>query len=165
MAAPQRQGAAASSTVRTVIFWLMMIALAFVLWKMANDSGPAKPAPSAMSYSDFMANVDRDNIKSAKLLESPATAEIQGQLRDPAHDFTVTIPKEVIPDLTEKLRKQGAVLEVAAVTPTKPVRWPDMLVNLSPVLLIVGVWIYMMRLRMNKQKAPQSGNPPSGPLG
>ena len=165
---PQRQRMGPSATVRTVIFWVMMIALAFVLWKMANDNAPAKPAPSAMSYSDFMANVDRSNIQSAKLLESPATAEIQGQLREPARSFSVTVPKEVIPDLLEQLRKQGATIEVTEVPAQRKTTLPEMLINFSPILLIVVLWIVMFMRQQKRQTAPnppQAGTPTNRPLG
>ena len=153
---------------RTILFWVMMVALAFVLWKMANDNAPAKPAPPALSYSEFMANVDRNNVKSAKLLESPATAEVQGELRDAPRDFSVTVPKEVIPDLLEKLRKQAATIEVTEVPAQRKTTLPEMLINLSPILLIVGLWILMFMRRQKPQTAPnppQAGTPTNRPLG
>ena len=81
---PQRMGI--SPVVRTVLFWLMMIALAFVLWQMASRPDSQKSA-SAMSYSDFMSQVDKNNIASAKLVVSQDTAEIQGQLRQLRPEF------------------------------------------------------------------------------
>jgi hypothetical protein len=99
------------SPVRTFLFWLMMVALAAVLWKMANKSSePAVGHP--MSYSDFMNCVDQNDIAKVKLIESQSTAEIQGQLRRPPRNFTLTIPKETIPDLTERLQKQGTAVNV-----------------------------------------------------
>ena len=159
---PRRGGV---SVVRTVIFWVMMIALAFVLWKIASNDGPEKPASFQMSYSDFMANVDRSNIKSAKLLESPVTAEIQGQLRDSARDFSTTVPKEVIPEVTDKLRKQGATVEVTEIRATTGLQ---LFVEFSPVLVIVGLWIFMF-MRQQKRRTvpspPQAGTPTNRPLG
>ncbi len=150
-----------SPVVRTVVFWVMMIALAIVLWQMGSKSTDTKPR-SAMSYSDFMTQVDRNNIDSAKLLMSQSTARVQGQLRDPVQNFIVTIPKEAIPDLTDRLRKQGATVEVAEVDDSN---WINLLINFSPILLIVGIWIFMMRrLRAKRQQSPP-GNPSSGPIG
>jgi len=163
--APQRQRIGRPATVRTVIFWVMMMALAFVLWKMASNSVPERPPSSQMNYSDFMANVDRNNIRSAKLLESAATAEIQGQLCDSTRSFSVTVPKEVIPELTEKLRKQGATVEVREIRATT---WPQPFVEFSPVLLIVGFWIFMLMRQRRRQTAPnppQAGTPTNRPLG
>lgn len=111
--APEQRGprGAFSPAVRTVLFCALMIALAFVLWQMSsqNDSAPAAPQ---MSYSDFMSQVEKKNISTVQLYESSSTAEVRGQLREPPSEFRVTIPKETIPDLTERLRKQGVVIQV-----------------------------------------------------
>jgi|HubBroStandDraft_1064217.scaffolds.fasta_scaffold50688_2 cell division protease FtsH len=150
-----------SPVVRTVLFWVMMIALAVVLWQMSSKPTSQKPS-SAISYSDFMIQVDKHNVGSAKLLVSQSTAQIQGQLRTPPENFSVTIPKEVIPDLTERLRKQGATVEVAEIKDTNLI---NTLINFSPILLIVGVWIFMMRQRSAMRKQPPADNPSSGPIG
>ena len=150
-----------SPVARTILFWVMMIALATVLWQMASSSAPGSPS-SAMSYSDFMAQVDKNNVASVRLLESPVTASVQGQLRQPAENFKVTIPKEVIPDLTDRLRKQGASVEVAEV---KEGNWVTLLINFSPILLIVGTWIFMMRRMQNRRNPPSPGTPATGALG
>lgn len=158
----QGQKIGVSVAVRTIMFWVMMIALALVLWKMASNSGPERPASSEMTYSDFMANVDLNNIRSAKLLESAATAEIQGQLCNSPRSFSVTVPKEVIPNLTEKLRKQGAIVEVREIRATA---WLQLFVEFSPVLAIVGILIFIVRLQQKRRTQPESGNLPNGPLG
>jgi len=150
-----------SPVVRTVLFWVMMIALAVVLWQMASKPNGQKSV-SAMSYSDFMNQVDKNNVGSAKLLVSQSTAQIQGQLCTPGQNFSVTIPKEVIPDLTERLRKQGATVEVEEIKDTK---LTNLLVNFSPILLIVGIWIFMMRQMRAGRKQSPPGNPSSGPIG
>lgn len=154
-----------SPVVRTVLFWVMMIALAVVLWQMASKPGPEKPALPRMSYSDFMGHVDKNNVASAKLIESTATAEIQAQLRDSSLKFAVTIPREVIPDLTDRLCKQGAVVEVEQGADSNKVGATSMIINLLPIIVIVAIWIFVMRLRMKKQNPPQQGGPASGALG
>lgn len=145
---------------RTVLFWLMMVALAAVLWKMADkskSSGPTEPS-SSMSYSDFMAQVDRDNVASVRLFESPATAQVEGRLRQPQEGFRTTIPKETIPALTDQLRKQGVPVEVSE---DNSVSWSRLLVNILPFLLILALWIFMIRRRWRGTKSVQ--NPPATP--
>jgi ATP-dependent Zn protease len=154
-----------SPVVRTLLFWVLRIGLASVLWNLANNGSSQEHALPQTSYSDFRTNVDRSNIKSAKLLESSATAEMQGQLGDPAHDFTQAIPQEVIPDLMEQLRKRCAVLEVSEMNGPKTASWSEGLIHGSPILLIVGIWIYRMRSKMEKQTPRPQGGPASGPLG
>jgi cell division protease FtsH len=147
--------------IRTVLFWVMMIALATVLWKMANEGKDESPSRQ-MSYSDFMGQVDQGNIATAKLLLSPSTAEVQGTLRQGSERFTVTIPTEVIPDLTERLRKQGTTVEVAE---TKNSNVSNTIINFSPIIIIIGIWIFMMRRMQNRKNPPPQGGPTSGALG
>jgi ATP-dependent Zn protease len=121
-----------SPVVRTLLFWPMMIALAAVLRKMANKD----PEPGqAMSYSDFLNCVDQINIANLNLIESQSTAEIQGRLRQPRQEFTVTIPKEAIPDLTRRLQKQGTVVDVVE---RKSSDTRSQIVSFVAIALIIG---------------------------
>ncbi|HXX45582.1 MAG TPA: ATP-dependent metallopeptidase FtsH/Yme1/Tma family protein [Candidatus Acidoferrales bacterium] len=151
-----------ASAYRTVVFWLMMIALAAVLWQMASKKAPSSNSASAMSYSEFMNNVDQNNIASAKLIESQSTARMEGRLRQPIADFSVTIPKEVIPDLTERLRKQGASVEVVE---EKEASWANLVITSAPFILILAFWIYIMRQRQVQPGPPPGAPPPAGPIG
>lgn len=146
-----------STTVRTILFWVLMLALAVVLWQMASrNQGPPTSAPAAaMSYSDFMAQVDKSNVSSVRLLESPATAEVDGQLRDPQERFRTTIPKETIPALTDQLRRQGALVEVSE---EKRASNRDLILNLAPFLVILALWIVMFMMRSRRNRPTQ--NPP-----
>ncbi len=153
-------GAGMPAELRTVLFWLLMVVLAAVLWKMANNgkgSGPSAP-PSSLKYSDFMAQVDKNNVSSLKIVESPATAEVEGQLREPQERFRTTVPKETIPALTDRLRKQGVPVEVSE---DNSVSWPRLLVNILPFLIILALWIFMIRRRWRGTRSGQ--NPPATP--
>jgi cell division protease FtsH len=147
--------------VRTLLFWLMMIALAAVLWKMASK-GPEPASNQAMSYSDFLNCVHQNNIASVKLVESQSTAEIQGQLRRPVQEFTVTIPKEAIPDLTRRLQEQGTAVDVVERKSSGP---RGLIVNFVPIALIIGVWIYLMKRRQGSRNRSPSSGPGNGALG
>ena len=149
-----------SPVVRTLLFWVMMIALAVVLWQMASKTGNDKSSPQ-MSYSDFMSQVDNNNVSTAELFDQKDTAEIDGQLRQPAQKFRVTIPKEVIPDLTERLRKQGVVIRVSS--SSRP-SWEDLTLNLAPFIVIVGIWAMMMRQMKAKRERATMGGPSNRPI-
>lgn len=147
--------------VRTVFFWVMMIALAVVLWQMLSRGKNAPVAPQ-MKYSDFMNQVDKGNVGVAHLYESPSTAEIQGRLRQPPDAFRVTIPKETVPDVTERLRKQGATVEVSG---TRSAGWADTVFNFIPFILLLLIWIFMMRRRVHRPQSPPPANAANRPIG
>jgi ATP-dependent Zn protease len=138
-----------------VLFWALMCLLAVVLWQMASKDKSGAPANSfsLISYSDFMAQVDKNNVSSVRLLESPATSEAEGQLREPPDQFRTTISKETIPVLTERLRKQGVRVEVSE---NNSVTWPRLLVNISPLLGILALWIFMARRRWRRNRSVQT---------
>ncbi|MGA8871559.1 MAG: ATP-dependent metallopeptidase FtsH/Yme1/Tma family protein [Candidatus Acidiferrales bacterium] len=141
-----------SPVVRTILFWLLMIVLAVVLWQMASkDKASAPPGSSStISYSDFMAQVDKNNVRSVKIVESPSTAEVEGELREPPQNFRVTVPKEAIPNLTERLQKQGTSIDVSTGTTA---------INLLPIIIIVALWIFSMSRRSGRRMR----NPPASP--
>jgi hypothetical protein len=64
-----------------------------------------------MSYSEFMQQVEKDNIASGKFYMSQNTAEIRGNLRNPSDSFHATIPREQFTALTERLRRQSANMQ------------------------------------------------------
>jgi cell division protease FtsH len=149
-----------SPRARTVIFWVLMIALAVVLWQMSPKK--TAPAAAAMTYSDFMAQVDKGNVSQAHLYESPSTAEVQGQLRQPPSGFRVTISKETIPDLTDRLRKQGVNVQVSTLQNSG---WKATLVNLGPFVLILAIWIFLINRRNRRLGAQPPANAPNRPIG
>lgn len=160
----QTRRAGLSPVVRTILFCLMMVALALVLWQMAQKPQES-PGGTAMSYSDFMGQVDKSNVASAKLLEGRSTTQIQGQLRQPAQNFSATIPNEVIPDLMQRLQKQGTAVDVREAAGANPASTTSLLMNLAPLLVIFLLTFFIFRLRRNQRNRTQQSTPSSGPLG
>jgi cell division protease FtsH len=126
---------------RIVLFWLLMIVLAVVLWEMSSANPHGKNVRT-LTYSDFLEQVDRNNVSAAKYFLAQNTAETQGQLREPAEQFSVTVPKEAVPNLTDQLRKQGSRIEVSQ---SNSSGWTSILVNFAPLALLVAFWIFMMK--------------------
>jgi cell division protease FtsH len=119
----------------------MMIALAFVLWEMASRGGPAAKEDEP-SYSNFLAKVDSGNVKDVSIQLSPNSAELQGEYRDGTKFRGVTVANTAITDVTKVLQDKGVLYNYKEV---KEANWVSLLINFSPILLIVGIWIFMMR--------------------
>src|SRR3984885_11261968 len=100
----QRRGKTVNSTVRTILFWLLMILLAVVLWKMASTGGQAAKDEEP-NYTTFLANVQAGKVKDVTIYLAPNSAEIQGEYRDSTAKFKgVTIANTAIPDITKILQ-------------------------------------------------------------
>jgi len=130
-----------NSTVKTVLFWLFIIVLCVLLWKMVSSSGQSASVQEP-SYSEFMAQVDRGNVKEVTLYLSPTSYDVEGLTKDSDKKFRVTIFKESTPDLAKELRDKGVLINVKEVNRAD---WFSFLINAAPILLLVGLWIFMMR--------------------
>jgi cell division protease FtsH len=130
-----------SSTAKTILFWMFIVLLGIVLWTMVSRSGQANKEQD-LSYSEFMAYVDKGNVKDVTLYLSPNSYEAQGQLREPEGKFRVTIFKESAQDLAKQLKDKGVRISIKEVTRGD---WITLLVNAAPLVLLVGFWVFMMR--------------------
>ena len=130
-----------SSTLKTVMFWLFIIMLAVLLWTLVSKSGQSAREEEP-SYSEFMAQVDRGNVKEVTLYLSPTSYEIEGEWREPSKKFRTTIFKETAPDLTKTLRDKQVLINVKEVNRAD---WVTFLLNAAPLFLLVAFWIFMMR--------------------
>jgi ATP-dependent Zn protease len=118
-----------------------------------------------MSYADLMSQVDKENIASAKLLESRSTTQIQGRLRQPVQNFTATIPNPTVTDLLQRLQKQGATVDVKEAMGANPASATSLLINVAPLLLIAVLAVFMFSRMRNRRHPPQQGTPSNRPLG
>ena len=130
-----------SSTLKTVMFWLFIIVLAVLLWTLVSKSGQSAREEEP-SYSEFMAQVDRSNVKEVTLYLSPTSYEIEGEWREPSKKFRTTIFKESAPDLAKTLRDKQVLINVKEVNRAD---WVTFLLNAAPLFLLVAFWIFMMR--------------------
>ena len=120
-----------------------MIFLAVVLWKMASAGG-SSAREQEPSYTEFLDQVDKGNVREVTIYLSQNSAEIQGEYRESAasNKFRLVIPKETTSDLTKMLRDKRVLIHVKEVSRTDLV---TILINLTPILLFVGLWIFMIR--------------------
>src|ERR1700674_1334021 len=130
-----------SSTAKTILFWMFIILLCVVLWRMVSASGqPARDEEP--SYSEFISQVDRGNVKEVTLYVSPHKHGGEGEGGEPAKKFRTTVFKEAAPDLSKELRDKGVVINIKEVTRAD---WVNFLLTAAPMLLLVGFFIFMMR--------------------
>src|SRR5437870_3638308 len=122
---------------------MFIILLGVVLWKMVSANGQSAREQEP-SYGEFMADVEKGNVKEVTLYLSPNSYEVQGELRggDSPRKFRVTIFKESAPELAKELREKGVMIRVKEVTRGD---WLTFLLNAAPLFLLVGFWIFMMR--------------------
>jgi cell division protease FtsH len=130
-----------NSTVRTILFWLLMILLAVVLWRMASGTSQSVKEEDS-NYTNFLAKLDQGQVKEVTILLSPNSAELKGDYRDGGKFRNVTIANTAIPDITKTLQEKGVRYNYAEV---KNADWLTFIVNFAPLMLLVAFWIFMMK--------------------
>jgi cell division protease FtsH len=130
-----------NSTVRTILFWLLMILLAVVLWRMASGTSQSVKEEDS-TYTNFLAKLDQGNVKEVTIFLSPNSAELKGDYRDGGKFRNVTIANTAIPDITKMLQEKGVRYNYAEV---KNADWLTFIVNFAPLMLLVAFWIFMMK--------------------
>ena len=95
-----------SSTAKTILFWLSIVLLGVMLWKLVSANGQAAREDEP-SYSEFMAHVDSGDVKEVTMYLSPNSYELQGEYAKANKKFHVTVFKEAAPDLTKLTLSQA----------------------------------------------------------
>ena len=132
-----------SSTAKTILFWISIVFLGVMLWKLVSANG-SQSREETPSYSEFMAKVDAGDVKEVTLYLSPNSYEIQGEYLRPAnHKFVVTVFKEAAPDLVKELKDKGAMIK--GMKEVRSGDWILILLNAAPLILLVGFCLFLMR--------------------
>jgi cell division protease FtsH len=131
-----------SSTAKTILFWLSIVLLGVMLWRLVSANGQAAREDTP-SYSEFMAHVDKGDVKEVTMYLSPNSYELQGEYVTPSNKkFHTTIFKEDAPNLSKVLREKQVAINVKEV---RSGDWLIILLNALPLLLLVGFCLFLMR--------------------
>jgi cell division protease FtsH len=130
-----------NSTVKTILFWMAMILLAVLLWRMASTGGQTTREQTP-SYTDFQDQVQKGNVSEATIMLSAVSAEVDGEFRDPKTKFRVTVPKETLNDLTKELEAKNVDVNIKTVSDNN---WMSFLIDGVPFILLLVVFLIMMR--------------------
>jgi cell division protease FtsH len=131
-----------SSTAKTILFWISIVFLGVMLWKLVSSNGQASHEQTP-SYSEFMVQVEEGDVKEVTMYLSPNSYELQGEyVKPPNSKFRITIPKENAPEITKALREKTVMLSVKEV---RSGDWVLILLNALPLLLLAGFVFFLMR--------------------
>src|SRR4030095_153553 len=139
---PPRYGRAT----KTLAFWIVLILLFLVVFHTVyNDQG----REVQVIYTDFLRKVNDANIKTLRMvdqevrgeLETPATTDFQG-ISQGYTRFKVTIPRQD-EGLVQRIRDRNPNARISVGVPGT--NWTQILFAWLPILLILGIWIFIMR--------------------
>jgi len=129
-----------NSTVKTIVFWVVMLATAVLLWQVVKVGTPNKE--QELNFTRFWNEVEQGNVAEVTIIgASNAPPEVRGKFKKDGQAFKTTVPANY-PPLIEKLREKNVVIQVKEPSNTSLL---SLLVQASPFLLLIGFWIFMMR--------------------
>jgi cell division protease FtsH len=130
------------STLKTILFWLSIVLLGVMLWKLVSANG-AQPRDDEPSYSLFVSKIEAGQINDVTMYLSPNSYELQGEYTQPPHQkFRLVIAKENAPEITKALRDKAVQMKVKEV---RSGDWVLILLNAAPLILLVGFCLFLMR--------------------
>ncbi len=137
-----------NNTIKTLIFWAVIVVSAVLLWQTVKSGGSARAA-SEISYSDFLTRVESGQVSAVTIAGS-----IVNGVDTKGSSFRVVAPPNQTAML-DALRQHG----VAIWFKEKPEQsWPNWILNLAPLVLLGALWFFMIR---QMQKRRSGGDGPS----
>ncbi|HEY5162021.1 MAG TPA: ATP-dependent zinc metalloprotease FtsH [Terriglobales bacterium] len=124
-----------NSTVKTVVFWLVIVLSGVLLWQVVKAGGTGAKQVEK-NFSEFMAQVDQGNV----LDVSVNGTEVTGHLKDKTAFHSIVPPN--YSDMYKILRDKGVNITVKD---TQSGSWPTWLLNLAPLILLGALWFIMIR--------------------
>src|SRR5713101_2550057 len=132
-----------SSTAKTVFFWIAIVLLGVLLWKLVSANG-TQAREDEPSYSEFMAKVEAGDVKEVTPYVSANSYELQGEYTRPANrKFRLMIIKETYPEVLKRIQEKAVVVRATKEMHTSD--WIIIFVQAAPLVLLVGFCFFLMR--------------------
>ncbi len=125
-----------NSTVKTVVFWLVIVLSGVLLWQVVKGANSGAKERD-FTFSEFLSNVDQNNVTEVTITGQ----EVHGKLKNDKSGFRTTVPASY-PDMIKELRDKGVNINVKD---AQAGGWPSWLLNLAPFILLGALWFIMIR--------------------
>ena len=125
-----------NSTVKQVVFWVVILLSGVLLWSVVkNNSTGVKERE--VNFSQFLSEVDQGKIKDVTVYGP----EVRGDYNNEKAGFHTTVPANYT-DMYKSLRDKGVNITVKDVSGGG---WPSWLFQMLPLVVILGLWFFMIR--------------------
>jgi cell division protease FtsH len=125
-----------NSTIKTVLFWAVIVISAFLLWQVVK-TGTNAQKEKEIGFSEFLAYVDQSNIQDVTF----SGQEAKGKIKNPDSLFHTTVPVNY-PDMYKKLTEKNVPYSFKDISNGT---WPSWLFQLLPLVLLGALWFFMIR--------------------
>src|SRR5437868_1831823 len=126
-----------NSTVRQIIFWVLIIGGAFLLYQVFN--GRTSPKDAQLNYPQLLQKAQDKQIRKAWIEEGRG---VKGELTT-GESFSIDLTNEFIQaELAKKFNETGVDYSFKSSSSSQ---WLIGLLSYAPLLVFIGLWIFMMR--------------------
>jgi cell division protease FtsH len=123
-----------NSTVKTVVFWLVIVLSAFLLWQVVKTTNSGQKEKE-INFSQFMSDVDKGNVREVTVTGT----EVRGKYTDNSAFHTTVFSS--YPEMIDRLSAKGVNITVRDVNSGS---W-TWLINFAPLILLAALWFFMIR--------------------
>ena len=126
-----------NSTVKTIIFWVVILFAAVALWQVVKNANSAQKVQE-INFSQFMSDVDQGVVKEINV----TGMEVKGKKADGAV-FHTTAPANVFTlEMMKMLREKGVNASFQDVSSSS---WSWVINLIAPLALLAALWYFMIR--------------------
>jgi len=131
-----REGVPALNFGKNIALWVLIGVLLLAVFSEFQGSDKTRDA-NAVAYSDFMSMVEKGGVRSVTIQGRRVTGQMSS-----GESFSTYVPGD--PEMVPVLRSAGVKISAEPVPENAPSFW-SIVISWFPMLLLVGVWIYLMR--------------------
>jgi cell division protease FtsH len=125
-----------NSTVKTVLFWLLIGVSALLLWQVVKSARDSQK-DAELKTSQFMNEVEQNNVQEFVV----NGMEVRGKLRNGSAFHTTAPPTYFTPEMLKSLDSKGVSNDFRDINGGN---WA-WVIQVVPIVLIGAVWIFMIR--------------------
>ena len=126
-----------NSTVKTVVFWVVIALSAILLWQVMKAGSPGQK-DKEVNFSQFMTDVDQGKVREVTI----TGMEVRGKYLTDNSPFHTTVPANY-PDMIKMLRDKGVTMNIRDMSSGS---WPlQLLGTWAPLILLAALWFFMIR--------------------
>ena len=124
-----------NSTVKTVVFWLVLALAGVLLWQVVKGANSGAKERE-INYSEFMSQVDQNNVSEVTVIGN----DVRGKFKNDKSAFHVVVPPNYS-EMYKPMRDHGVNITVKDANGGS-YTW---LINLLPFVLLGALWFIMIR--------------------
>jgi cell division protease FtsH len=127
-----------NSTVKTVLFWLLIVVSAALLWEVVKGARDGQK-DKEINVTQFMGDVDQNNVHEITV----NGMEVRGKYRDGSAFHTTAPSNYFTPEMLKNLQSKGVVISFRDINSgSLPLQ---LLGTWAPLILLGALWFFMIR--------------------